>query len=376
MPGSVTQQRSGSWSVFGVPLPEYGITERLAKLASGGKTTDLSSAITGSSHAATPSVLGAFSTPTPTPSAQSYANHNSTGPLPGGGSTGGTYSQTQSTGQYAPAISGQSSAATGGGYDALQSLRDAFGQQRSAIEGQLPALEGDYNQSKSDIEASVNRAQDTLNTQKDDLNRTYGQNLKQLLQTDQELRQRRQGTFSALNTLDSSAYRDDVTKGDQALQDNQNALVAERDRNIQGADKEFAAYQQQATSQLAQVANEFTRAKAALRQAVADVNLNEASSIQNYMQQLQDRAQAVQDQMNAFKMNLAQLQAQGVNVVGNLKNFNMNDFSQQFGQGLQNTLQNVTARYSLPQSTAAGSGYINPKTGKAYTDEERRLLGI
>lgn len=354
-------------SFFG--LPDFGVTEFISDRLGRQRDSQGGSTLFGSklSKAAT---LGA----------QTSEPATVQGPPPGyqapsTSTSGGTYSA-QPSGSIAPATSGQASDGGGGGYDALAALRNAFNSQRSALEGNLQPLESDYNLAKGDIEASVGRAKDTLTTQKADVERSYGQNLRSLLQTDKELKQRRQGTFSALGSLDSSAYRDDVTKGDQQLLESQQMLSGERDRNIQGADKEYAAYEQKATGELARVANEFTRAKQALRQAVADVNMNEAASIQNYMQQLQDRAQAVQDQMNAFKMNLAQLQAQGTDVVGNLQNFNMNNFSQQFGQGLQQRLSDVTARYSLPQQAAAGSGYINPKTGKSFTDEERRLLGI
>lgn len=362
--------RGGSWSVFGKKLPEFGITEKIQSVVNpqAARTAQGGSNLFGKNLAATASQQRTYAPPVVTSTPQRSVLGSST-------QSSGTYAQTAPTGDFQAATSGEVSGDTSGGdsYDPLAALRDAFNSQRSALEGQLPILESDYNLGKADIEGSVNRAKDTLQSQRAETERGYGQSLKSLLQTDKELRSRRQGTFSALGALDSSAFRDETVKGDQFLQENQLGLQGERDRVLQSADKEYAAFEQKATSDLARYANEFARAKSALQQAVASVNMEEAASIQNYMSQLQERSQAIQDQMNGFKMNLAQLQAQGTDVMGNLAKFNMNDFNKIFGSRLQNQYNSTLSRYGQagqPQSSMAG--YI----GRGMTDEQKRQLGL
>jgi hypothetical protein len=181
---------------------------------------------------------------------------------------------------------------------------------------------------------------------------------------------------SFLNALDSSAYRDDVTKGDQQLLESTQMLDAEKRRTYQSRQQEYSAFEKEATSKLAHYASEVQRAKQALKLSIADVNMDEAASIQNYIDKLMSEAQQVNAGREAMAMNLAQLQASGTDVVGNLSKMNMGGFSNIFGDSLRNRVNQVTARYQLPQTQAAGSGYINPRTGRAFTDEERRLLGI
>jgi hypothetical protein len=167
-----------------------------------------------------------------------------------------------------------------------------------------------------------------------------------------------------------------VTKGDQELLESTQMLDAEKRRTYNQRQNEFATYEKEATSKLAHYANEIQRAKQALRMSVANVNMDEAASIQNYINQLIADAQQVNNQREAMALNLAQLQAQGTDVVGNLSKLNMSGFSNLFGEGLRNRANQITARYRLPQTQVAGSGYINPRTGRSFTDEERRLLGI
>jgi hypothetical protein len=358
--------RKGSW--FG--LPEFGLTEKVGSLLGAPRTAQGGSNIFGNTlkQASTGGQVQGASTQ---PYTVEGAPSGYTAP-----SSGGTYTSGGS-GTPTPSTSGQPSDGGGdAGYDYVGALRSAFDQSRSALQGILPTYDSDFSNFKSTVEGGVNRAKDTLTTQNAEDERLYGQSLKSLLQSDQELRQRRQGVFSSLNALDSSSFRDDVTKADQSLLENQQGLEGEKRRTFDARQREYAAYEQEANSKIASYANEIQRAKQALQQAIASVNMDEASSIQNYIGQLQQQAQQVNSQREALALNLTQLQAQGTDVVGNLGRMNLQGFSNIFGQNLANRVKDVTARYTLPQQQVAGSGYINPKSGKAYTDDERRLLGI
>lgn len=371
--------RAGSWSLFGVRLPEFGISEGIADLTGKSRNAQGGSDLFGqklrtNAQQPTKSVAGANTsrvTPQMDTDQQTFQNYIDSQKT-------GTYN-TGANGIPNPSSSGEGVSGggdSGGGYDYLGALRNAFGQARGALEGIFPTYDADYANSEKNVNSQVDTARQTKEAQDQADELTYGKSLRSLLQSDNELKQRRQGVFSALNSLDSSAYRDDVTKGDQALLENQQELESEKRRYQQERLKEFTAYENNAKSQLSAYQNEINRAKQSLKQAIASVNMDEAESIQNYIDKISNEAQQVQSNLQATAMNIAQLQAQGVDVVGNLSKMNMGQFANTFGQNLANRVSQVTQRYSLPQQAMAGSGYINPKTGKAYTDEERRLLGI
>jgi hypothetical protein len=154
-----------------------------------------------------------------------------------GGGGGGTYSQQQPTPQPQPAYSGEPSSdggGDGGGYDPLAGLRSAFSSMRSAYEGLLPTYDADYKTFETRTNDAITRAKNTLNTQNQEDEVRYGENLRSLLQSDKELRQRRQGVFSGLNALDSSAYRDEVQEGDQFLLTRMMKLGIGEGRRAQG----------------------------------------------------------------------------------------------------------------------------------------------
>lgn len=356
---NISQPHAGSWGVGGVKLPDFGISEFIkppapAKNVQGAATQSMPTFSQATPNALAAAGLGAGG-------GGSYTS--------GGGSGGGAL----------PATSGQPSSGGGGSSPSpddayLNQLRQAFGGQKAALENQIGSYDSDYTNQKSAIDSAITHAQDTLNQENQSDQTLYGQNLKNLLQSDQELRQRRQGTYSALGSLDSSSYLNDVSKADQSLLENQQQLTGERDKNIHNRQAAFDTYQQQANTQLASFANEISRAKEALKGAMANVDMNQANAIASYIQNVQQQAQQVAAQQQAMKLNLAQLASQGVDVSGNLAKMNMGDFSNQFGSKLSSNLQAGMNTYSLPSSNVLGQGSINPYTGKPMTDQEKKQL--
>lgn len=282
-------------------------------------------------------------------------------------------------GGYSPATSGQSFGGDSGGgggdggYDYVAALRESFNQSRAALEGMLPTYDSDFSNFKTNVESGIGRAKDTLQAQNSEDELMYGQSLKSLLQNDQSIRQRQQGVFSGLNALDSSAYKDDVLKQDQFLQEQQSGLGAEKQKTYDQRQRDYAAYEQDATSKISSYQNEITRAKQALQQSIASTNMDEASSIQNYISQLQAQQQQINQGREAFAMQLAQLQAQGTDVVGNLSKTNLGAFTNQFGQGLSSRLQSALGRYAQPQGGVVGSGFIG---SSSMNDDQKRQLGL
>lgn len=358
----------GSW--FG--LPEFGVTEKIGSLLGSPTTKQGGSNIFGSqikSKAMQPSVQGArTSSVTPQKDADQQAFQNYVD------SQKGTYN-TGSGSSVVPSSSGESVSGGGdsGGYDYLGALRNSFGQSKGALEAMLPTYDSDYANYEKSINSNIDTALQTKTAQDQADEVTYGKSLKSLLQSDRELKQRRQGVFSALNSLDSSAYRDDVTKGDQALLENQQELESEKKRYMDDRQKEYTAYENNAKSQLGAYKNEINRAKQGLQQAIASVNMDEAASIQNYIDKLNSEAQQVQSNLQATALNLAQLQAQGTDVAGNLSKLNMGQFANTFGQNIANRVGQLTSKYTLPSQNAQGSGYIG-RSGKRYNSEQEAMV--
>lgn len=364
--------RAGSWSLFGVKLPEFGVTEKVGSLIGAPRTAQGGSNIFGSqikSKAMQPSVQGArTSSVTPQKDADQQAFQNYVD------SQKGTYN-TGSGSSVVPSSSGESVSGGGdsGGYDYLGALRNSFGQSKGALEAMLPTYDSDYANYEKSINSNIDTALQTKTAQDQADEVTYGKSLKSLLQSDRELKQRRQGVFSALNSLDSSAYRDDVTKGDQALLENQQELESEKKRYMDDRQKEYTAYENNAKSQLGAYKNEINRAKQGLQQAIASVNMDEAASIQNYIDKITSEAQQVQSNLQATALNLAQLQAQGTDVAGNLSKLNMGQFANTFGQNIANRVGQLTSKYTLPSQNAQGSGYIG-RSGKRYNNEQEAMV--
>jgi hypothetical protein len=219
---------------------------------------------------------------------------------------GGTYNQTANPiPQPQPASSGEPSGggdSSGGGYDPLGGLRNAYSSIRSAYEGLLPTYDADYKTFETRTNDAVKRAKDTLTTQNQEDEVRFGENLRNLLQSDKELRQRRQGVFSGLNALDSSEYKEDVEEADQFLLESKNKLTSEKERAYNERQNEYAAYEKNAVSKIAEYGNEIARAKQALKLAVANVNIEEAASIQERIDQLSAEAKGIYDNMTNFKM--------------------------------------------------------------------------
>lgn len=287
---------------------------------------------------------------------------------------------------YLPSTGGQSAGGGGGSignFDVPQGdsgdgnyvneLRNVFSNLRSSIGSMMPNLENTYNTVKADIEGGINRAKQVYGERKEDVNKGFGENLRSLLLSDRELGEKNRNVYSGLNALDSSSYGDAEIKRNQNVFDTQSKLIADKERQLREAEREYGAYEAEGNRALAQAASEWMQAKSALQQALAQNDLNEAAAIQNAMNDIKARAQQTQDTINAFKLNLAQMQAQGTNVIGNLQKLGADSLNNIFSGFMQNTFQPSMARLTIPQGGVKGAGFIGRSKAE---DELKKLQGL
>lgn len=285
------------------------------------------------------------------PQAPNVVNNNYK-PSTGGGGGGGQVLGT-SVGS-APVVD-----SSGGGYQ--DALKAAYDQARSVYESQFPGIEQDYNRATGDVNAAIERAKGTRDTSLNDVNVGYGDNLRNLVMSDRELGQKSRNLYAGQNALDSSSFLESETKRGQQLFDTQSRIETQKTRDSKDINDQYGAYERQATSTLADLGSQYMSARDSLRQAIASNNIEEAQTIQNYMQQIQST-------VGNLKLNLASLQAQGTDVMGSLQKLNRGGIDSILG-GYMSNYYNPTMASLTPNSQAGGmptGSYISPRTGKKY----------
>lgn len=299
-----------------------------------------------------------------------YGPQNPGGAAPtSGGQSGGAPQQTTGTNNN-----------TGGGQPVdpyLQQLQNAYGAVKDSLNNTIPTYEADFNQYKTDAGNAINDAQNTLTNQVGDINRNYGNTLKQTLQTNKDIASKINNTYSALGTIDSSAYGNDITKQNQSLQNDINNINLNQTKDTNAANQTFTNFKNNIQSGINNYEQEINRAKEGVRQAVANADMSSAGALTNYINQLQSQQQNLQTMGANLKLSLAGLAGQGVDVANNLKNINGLDFGNVFGQQLAGQLGLANNTYTTPtQGPLSGQGYINPATGMPYTKDQLTALGI
>lgn len=285
----------------------------------------------------------------------------------------GTYNESTG-GQPATTGDGGTSTTTATQTDPyLEALRSAFGGARNTMEGILPTYDTDVDLYKKQVLGGIDTARDTLGETKGNIDKNYGEALRRALQTDREINQRVKGAHSALGTLDSSSYQESAEKQAQALKEQTGNIDIERAKALTGADREFATYERDALGKVDTYTNEIARGKQAIRLAIANADINQAVTLANAIQKMEAEKNNIVNNLNSFKLTAAGLQAQGFDVMGNLRKLNGDQFFNNFGNLLAGNLNNAVSRYSYTPSTISGSGYI---TAGGMTDEQKRLLGL
>ena len=347
---------------------------------------------------------GPAPTPVPTPANTSILNGISTQRPPDLGASNmikNTLIQSVPTiqnavggGSIAPQGGGQSYGSGGGGGTALippassytgpsaddvtNQLRAAYGQAQDQINQQSPLLDQSYQTAQSDINNSLTSAQNAANNQKQSLNQQFGDVLRNTLQTYKDLGKQRQGTFSALGTLDSSAYQEQQFKADEDLANQQSRTQSQQAIQNNQIDNQLLDYRNQANSQLAQLATQYQAGKNAIASALAQNNIQEAGAISQALDQVRQRAQDVQNSIIQFANQAAYMKSLGYGVNNSIGSISASPFASTMQSYLNQVQQNGNSQYSLPQNASImqGQGFINKATGKPYTPQELMQLGL
>lgn len=251
--------------------------------------------------------------------------------------------------------------------DTLNLLNQQYDQAAQDIAGQGPALDSTYNLAKGDINNAEASAQQKAEGQKTANEKTYGDVLKQAVQTYNELKQRQQGTFSALGTLDSSAYQDATAKADQGVADQTTGINMAKAGSNNNIDSQLNDYVNGANSQLATLGIQYQQGKDAIASAMAHNRLDQAQAIQDAMSQIRANAQAIANNMINFQNQAALLKAQGLNVQTNIAGQDATPFAQQVGQQLAGIANKGAAIYQTP-SASTTTGYLGGQTKNKIID--------
>jgi len=257
--------------------------------------------------------------------------------------------------------------------------RQQFDQAANDIRNQGGILDQQYGQAKGDIEGALSETQNQANSQKTNLESQYGDILKQQLRTYQDLSRQRQGTFSGLGTLDSSAFQEQQFRGDQALSEQTGRTGLEKSRSLNDVDTQVTAFQRQSQSELAKLATQYQSGKNAIQSALANNDIAKASSIQQALENIRQQAQATQQQAAAFAQQAAAYKNYGADTQGLINGLNANSYAQKVGQQLGSETQNANSTYVVPQDGLADQqpGYVNPtEKKKSFTDILRGYLNF
>lgn len=250
----------------------------------------------------------------------------------------------------------------------LALLRDQYNAARSEIEGQNSTLDQTYNLSRGDIEAGITDAEKAAESQKQGLQQSYGDILKTQLKTYQDQGRQRAGTYSALGTLDSSAYGEDTLRADQSLADARLRTDLEQTRSVKSVDDQVNTYKQKASSELARLGQQYQQGKQAIQRLVAQNRLEEAGSIRDYLSQVREQAANVQNSLNDFVNQAALLKAQGIDVRTNIGGVSASPYADQVNQQLSAMTQTGNSKYTIPTTNVNGQGYIPTKKKNTLSD--------
>lgn len=254
----------------------------------------------------------------------------------------------------------------------LSILQAQYNAARQNIDSLNPTLDTSYNTAKGDIESAKNAANTTATTQKGNLENQFGGLLKSQIQTYRDLGQQRQGIFSGLNALDSSAYENQQFRADQQLSDQQNNTQLQKTNSLKSVDDQLNAYTQQADSALQNLGSQYQQGKQQLAYSLAQNDIGNAQAVQSYLDQLQQRAAAVQQNMQQWAQQSAILKSQGIDVGNSISGIN----GDQYASNVSNQLAQARSFGDslIPQLTSpyTGQGYMG-RSGKKYKDANQAM---
>ena len=357
---------------------EYGLSERLA---GNRPTTNTGSTIQSRQAGYTPYTSANSSNKSSFYQYQSTPAQNSAGQVQGLSTT------------YNPSTGGQGAGAGGGGggtaqltppdtsyqgpseQDVINQLRGVYGQSAADINNEGANLDKTYGLAKSDIQQGIDETTKAGEAQKEKVGTVFGDLLKQNLQTYQDLGRQRQGTFSSLGTLDSSAFGEQQARADQNYADTVSKIGLEKANQTKTISDSVDSYVKKAQGELSRLALNYQQGKNAIASALANNNLQEAGAIQNALDQIRTRAQDVRNTIIDFQNRAALLRAQGVDVATGISGINGGQFVTDTANTLNQSLASGKQMYTLPSRTVQGEGYIGEQKKKGFLENLLQGLG-
>jgi len=314
-----------------VQLPELHVSETLSKIGSAlNPVGTVKAAETGPMQS--------------DPYSGAYSNQGYPNPVP-----------TSSGPSTTPSSGGTIIPTTNGNQDV--NLTDAAYQQaRAQIEAMNPLLEQSYGQGKTDIQNAIDEAVQAGEKQKTDVNTRYSNILANMLKTYQDLGRQRQGTFSSLGTLDSSAFGEQQARADQSLAENRAATETAQAQDINSIEQNINAYKKQAESSLANLALQYQAGKNAITAALANNDISGAAAIKSTIDNIRNQALTIASLLNP--------------TLGSIQGITGDTTANNVSRLLANLTATGNSTYTLPTSNQdVGSGFwSNGKWYKNYQD--------
>lgn len=250
-------------------------------------------------------------------------------------------------------------------------LRESYALARRGIEGQGQGLDQSYNLSRGDIENAVAESERAATEQKGALENQFGSILRNQLKTFQDTNKQRQGIFSNLGTLESSAYGDAQQRADTDFTAQRTQTDTEKVKALKSVDDELSSYRRQATSELSKLALQYQQGKQAIAQALSQNSLEEAGAIQSQIEQIKQRANDVQNTLINFGNQVALLKQQGADVRSKIGGVNADEYGATVNTRLQDQVKQLSS-LAPQQNQFSFTGFIGPD-GKRYGSREEYL---
>lgn len=359
--GLLPASHPGSWTIAGVKLPDFGLTELLGgnKTAQGGSNL-LSPGVQTYGQTLTNNLtnglvnIGAGGTTVPKPQVQGASTVGqqpaTTGGAPSGGGGGSPSggSGLNLNGPSAPPIDASNA-------DAAMAAWQA---ERQGLLGQEPILDQTYNQGKTDIQDAIDSATNTADTQKLQNSTDYGNLLKNNLQTYQDTNRSRQGIFSNLGTLDSSAFQEQQFRGDQSFGQNKGTIEGDQLKQDTNITNTLTDFTNKAKSGLANLAIQYQSGKNALSTAISQGDIQGAQNVSNALADIRQKAADINNAITQFQNQASLYKSMGYNVNTTLPTYNAGAITpgvtNSFGQQLS-AITNMTPKAATGPT---GQGFI------------------
>lgn len=349
----------GLWNILGINIPDYGLTEK--------KTTWQSNPAAVQAYGAPSSYASSSNGLQSTPGGTNYSLGPNTVKTPGVLEASTSYGDglkqaiTPTTSGGAPTGGGPTPANNGGNQQDTSNASAALAAwqaERQGLLNQEPLLDQSYNQGKTDIQDTIDSATKTADAQKLQNSQDYGNLLRGNLQTYQDTNRSRQGIFSNLGTLDSSAFQEQQFRGDQNFGQNKGAIEGDQLKQDTNITNTLTDFTNKAKSGLSSLALQYQSGKNALSSAIAQGDIQGAQDVSNALTDIRQKAADINNAIIQFQDRANYYKSQGYNVNTTLPTFNSSSISPNVQNSFGQQLSNIKNMTPAAPTGPTGQGYI------------------